>query len=637
MDSELLQVLKSLDCVMLKYQGNNKFSLIFGDTPWFSHLFLQQSDHLVIDDQCPFLQDFLIEASTFWYQARSNTLDSGIWTQESDDESLMHFEAQAFNTNKAHYLLVKNLAKTYAEKQRTLQAAREMIIANEDLVAKHHYAKETVESIVSESDNLKFVLETVSKAVDSVSSGIIITDPDFNSIMENQAISTLFDVPGKKSDLPPLKTLFALLDKQFPEFNRMLCTTKPWQGDVCWMQPPFNMKWFMVSVIPIMDEQHMLQHWLFLVSDISRVKYLQQQNEKLTLMDNLTELPNRAYFWNALDSLISQSVPFYLIFVDINNFKLINDEFGHSVGDEVLTLIAEKLNQIVKKEDIVARIGGDEFAIVAHGMTSQSQCEKLVERIDTMLLTPYLQGKVGHHNISLNMGITRYPQDGNQVEKMLKCADIAVTHSKTQANSQSTYYSHELEADTLKRLQLKKELSQAIERQEFELHFQPIYITENKSVAKVEALLRWHHPEHGLVMPDEFISLAEETGLILPLGRWIIDQACNALKSLKNSGHNVRMAINLSPVQLHDKDLPAFIAETLAHNDINASSVELEVTESLLINNFEAVLILFKRLAQCRFKLVCRRFWYRIQFFVLPQAVTDRYVENRSFIRHGLS
>ena len=593
MDSELSLVLKSLDCLMLKHKTENEFEIIFGNTSWFKQLFHRElsdcNGKIFIDQQCPFLDDFLIDARTFWQQMTDDSLDSGLWTQQCDDDSVMHLEAQAIYTQGKSYLLIKNLAKKFAEKQRTLQAAREMIIANEDLVAKHNYTQERIESLLSESDNLKFVLDTVSQAVDSVNTAIIITDPDFNSVMENQAVTGLFDLPGKTNEESALKTLFSLLDKQYPEFSRMLCSAKPWQGELCWMQPPFNMKWFMVSIVPVTGNDHLLNHWLFLISDISRVKYLQQQNEKLTLIDNLTELPNRAYFWNALDSMITSNMPFYLVLVDIHNFKTINDEFGHTTGDEVLTLIAEKLRLMVKKDDVVARIGGDEFAIIVRGITTEAQCNKVIERIESLMLNPYLQGKIKYHNTTLKLGVTAFPQDGQTVEKLLKCADIAVSHSKAQLDNRCTYYSPALEAETIKQAQLKTALAEAIEKQQFELYFQPIYESASGKAAKVEALIRWHHPQHGCVMPNDFIPLAEETGLILPLGRWTIIQACQTLKILQQQQIDIRMTINLSPLQLHDASLPTFIAETIEQQQVNPQQVELEVTESLLINNFDAV------------------------------------------------
>ncbi len=600
MDSELDTILKSLDCVMFKYRDEDQFERVFTDTNWLKDLLKinDSTKYFSLMGHSVFLDDFIEEAKGFWLDKKEVLLESGIWTEQFEHNDVMHFEAEAIIAGDASYLVIKNLARKFAERQKTLQTAREMVLCNEDLVSRHHYTQERLESLISKSDNLNTTLETISNAIDSVNTGIIITDFELNTIMENPAVYELFNSTPAEHGSKALNLLLKLLDKQYPEFDRIISSAKPWQGELCWMQPPFNMKWFMLSISPIKDQNQKLKQWMFLISDISRVKHLQQQNEKLTLIDHLTELPNRQYFWNAIDNFISQKTPFYVLYIDIKNFKVINEEFGHKVGDEVLVLIAEQIQHLLKQADIVARIGGDEFAVILPNVTHRQYCEVIIERINRLILTPYLHSKINNLNISLNIGAACYPTDGDTVERTMKSADIAVNQAKTLKGVNFAFYSKSLEEEAIKSLKLKKDLAEALEQNQLELYFQPIYDTPNKQVAKVEVLLRWRHPELGIVMPESFIPLAEESGFIVPLGKWVFEQACMALEKLKFRGHNIGMAINLSPRQFNDVTLADFIQKTVKNFNVSAYNLELEVTEGLLINNFEAVLLQLEALRE---------------------------------------
>lgn len=593
MDSELDIILKSLDCVMFKYRGEGQFERVFTEAPWLNQLLTLDSSvkYISLLGHSLFLDDFISEAETFWLDKSEHLLESGIWTEQYQNAAPLHFEAEAIIANDASYLIIKNLARKFADRQKTLQIAREMILSHEELKTRHQYTKERVKSLLSESADLHSIFDTISTAVDSIDTGIIITDNKLTCLIENPASQEMFTDDLQAEPQNSLGLLFKLLDKQYPELERVLGSQQAWQGELCWMQPPFNMKWFMLSITPIKDDKHNVKHWMFLTSDISRLKHLQQQNEKLTLMDSLTELPNRQYFWNTIDNFTQQKKPFYILYIDIKNFKVINEEFGHKVGDEVLKLIAEQIQQVLKKDDTIARIGGDEFAVILPGMTQPKYCNIIIERINRLILTPYLHSKINNLNISLNIGAACFPTDGDSVERMMKSADIAVNQAKALKGVNFAFYSKALEEESAKRLRLKKELVNALEQNQFELYFQPIYDTLNKQVVKVEVLLRWNHPELGHVMPSNFIPLAEETGFIIPLGKWVFEQACTALEKLKFRGHNIGMAINLSPRQFNDVTLAEFIQSTVKNFNVSASSLELEVTEGLLINNFEAVLL----------------------------------------------
>ncbi|MFD2165072.1 putative bifunctional diguanylate cyclase/phosphodiesterase [Thalassotalea euphylliae] len=598
MEHDLVEVLKSLDCIAFKYQGHGQFDTIFGETLWAKNLVpsIQQGNPISLFGHSLFLDDFIRDAETYWESNDKEPYDSGIWAEQQPNGTELHFEAQALNNDNLQLLLIKNLAHQFQAKQKTLQSAREMILANENVLSRHHYAQERVASLVSESDNLKVILESVSQAVDAINTGIIIADSGLNCQLENPAVFHLFNLTPEQDTHKGLGILLQLLEKQYPEFNRILCSDQPWQGELCWMQPPFNMKWLMLSVIPVKDDSGKVIQWIFIATDISRVKHLQQQNEKLTLVDNLTELPNRQYFWNALESFIARRIPFYVLYIDVENFKIVNDDFGHSVGDEVLFLISEQLRKTTKKDDVVARIGGDEFGIILQGVNDENRCKKVLDRLVSLNLSHFLKNKINTLNVSLKIGAAGFPAHGNSVERLIRCTDIAASHAKDTKGLAYAFYSQEMENESKRKIKLKKELEQALEQHQFELFFQPIYFTPDKRIAKVEVLVRWNHPELGLVMPGHFIPIAEETGLIIPLGKWIFEQACQALGELNYRGYDIGMAINLSPKQFSDHSLAPFIEDTIESFNVSAEKLELEVTEGLLIYNFDSVLAQLKAL-----------------------------------------
>ncbi|MAG76774.1 MAG: diguanylate phosphodiesterase [Colwelliaceae bacterium] len=609
MEDKLNPILQSLNCVAFQYHADGYFHNVFIDLPWAQDLIpnIESRPYQTLTGHSFFLDDFIRDAISFWQSQSSHLnnekLDSGIWTEHLENKDAMHLSAEAINHPNGQFLIIKNLAHEFEEKQNTLQAAREMLIANENVVASHQYAQERVASISNEQASLQRIVEAISKAVDTINTGILIVDSEMNCLMDNPAIKQLFNLTVESNKDSILTIILQLLEKQYPEFNQILSSDETWQGELCWMLPPFNMKWFMLSIIPIRSPLGKLNQWVFITSDISRLKHLQQQNEKLTLIDNLTELPNRQYFWNALETLIAAAIPCYIVYIDIENFKRINDELGHAKGDEVLSYVSEHIRKSVKREDVVARIGGNEFGVLLQGVASDEQCKYVLDRVGSIALTSHFQRMTNNLGNSLNLGIAAFPRDGNNVERLLKSVGIAVKQAKDKLELNHCFYNSEMEQEALRQLKLKQELESALELQQFELYFQPIYLSHDKKISKVEVLIRWNHPELGLVMPGSFIPLAEASGLIVPMGKWIIEQACQALGELAFQGHHLGISINLSPRQFNDKSIAPFIEETIKNFNIDPAQIELEVTEGLLIYNYDAVLEQLKTLRKVGIKL----------------------------------
>ncbi|REL30399.1 putative bifunctional diguanylate cyclase/phosphodiesterase [Thalassotalea euphylliae] len=608
MEHDLKQALTVLNCAVFKYLGSGQFAKVFNDLPWIATLLPNlpaSSTSLHMLGNSLFLDDFIRDAKSFWHQQQEAQLNSGIWTEPQADGQAKHYEAQAINCDAGQYLIIKNLASEFDEKQKTLQLARELVLANENIVANHQYAQERLAALVAEPESAPQLIQSVSKVVQMINTAILICDNDMQCILDNPATRQLFNPSSLTQGETAISTLLALIEKQYPEFQFSQLKQQAWQGELCWMRPPFTMKWLMVSAIPVSDGNSSACQWIFIISDITQLKHLQEQNEKLTLIDHLTELPNRQFFWNALDTAIARNYSCYVLFIDIEHFRVVNDELGHRIGDEVLLFIAEQLRSSIKNSDIVARIGGDEFGILLYGIESDDDCEQILSRLirSTLHLPNHIHEKINQVSLTLKIGAAAYPRDGQSVERLIKCANIATNHTKQTKGLAYSFYNAEMELDMQRMLTLKKEIDLALEHNQFELYFQPIYAMPTKTITKAEVLIRWHHPELGLVSPASFIPLAEESGLIIHLGKWIFEQACQALSELHHQGHQMTLAVNLSPRQFSDRNLATFIEETIAAFNIAPENIELEVTEGLLIYNFDSVLAQLTQLRKIGVKL----------------------------------
>lgn len=324
------------------------------------------------------------------------------------------------------------------------------------------------------------------------------------------------------------------------------------------------------------------------------IRSLKNANEKLQYMalhDALTRLPNRALLSERVDEMIRQagmgSSGFPLLFLDLDRFKAINDSLGHHVGDKLLVLVGERLLQTLKPEDTVARIGGDEFVILLHDVQDSRKVLTTAKTILETISRPYVIDQQTLI-ISGSIGIAMYPCDGMTFRTLLVNADSAMYHVKKSGTDRIGFFSPDMNAMANLRIEQERELSRAIDQGEFLLHFQPKVTIETGRIESVEALVRWNHPVRGLLYPSEFIALAEETGLIVPLGCWVIRAACQANAAWLASGlPRLRVGVNLSARQLLEKDLATFIADALWESGLDPDCLELEITETLLMHDPE--------------------------------------------------
>lgn len=312
---------------------------------------------------------------------------------------------------------------------------------------------------------------------------------------------------------------------------------------------------------------------------------------RLAHYDNLTSLPNRVFFNEILNKAISHAKrhqkSLAILFIDLDKFKNINDALGHPMGDLVLKEMGTRFSRLLRAGDILARLGGDEFIILLNDIGDPKYAGPVAEKLITTCAEPL---KIETHEFFMkaSIGISVYPQDGNSLEDLQKNADMAMYKAKRAGGGIYQYYSPDMDIAAHEHIKLEASLRKAIENKEFALYFQPQLSLKEGAIRRVEALIRWEHPEHGLISPMKFIPLAEETGLIMPIGEWALHEACRINKKWQNAGYDpVSVAVNISPKQFRHQDVAQIVADALKKHDLAPKYLEVEITETAVMDNAE--------------------------------------------------
>lgn len=362
-----------------------------------------------------------------------------------------------------------------------------------------------------------------------------------------------------------------------------------WQGEMQRTRDNDERFWEQVVVTPIRDDNDQPSHYLILGEDISIRKRYEQQLLRQANYDILTGLPNRMLALDRLKLALAQArrdqTMVGVMFLDLDNFKHINDTMGHDAGDHMLIEASRRISACLRGTSTVARLGGDEFLIILPALASPSATEQVAERILQTFVPPF---DIASQEVfvSTSIGIAIYPGDGDNSSNLLQNADAAMYEAKNRGKSSYQRFEPEMKEISQERLQTESLLRRALEMHEFELRFQPMMRLGDNRIMGAEALLRWNNPTLGLVAPDRFIPLAEETGLIISIGRWVIREACHAVSRWqKQTGDPVIMAVNVSPRQFRDPHFVETVSAALAETGLEGQYLELEITERLILDN----------------------------------------------------
>jgi diguanylate cyclase (GGDEF)-like protein/PAS domain S-box-containing protein len=438
---------------------------------------------------------------------------------------------------------------------------------------------------------------------------IVITDRDNRILAVNPAFTrqtgyAIDEVLGKEpsvlaSGQTPAETYRAMWTA--------LAQTGYWQGELLGRRRDDSLypKWMSVTVMRGPDGQ--ITNYIANFTDITARKLAEAQISQLAYHDTLTGLLNRISLQNQLEQALAMAQrdqhALAVAFLDLDSFKTINDTMGHAVGDKLLMEVGHRLRESVRHSDVIARLGGDEFVVVLTEVEDATAAARVAEKILDALARPY---RIDNHTLhsTASIGLAFYPDDGADGDTLMKSADTAMYHAKSVGRNNVQFYTAEMNQAAVRRLMLDRDLRAAVDARQFVLHYQPQLDCRDGRVVGVEALVRWRHPREGLVLPEVFIPLAEETGLILPLGKWVLDEACCQLRAWHDAGiRGVTMAVNLSAHQLHSPLLLAHVAQALENCGLAGSDLELEITESVAMHDPEASISQLKALRDLGVKL----------------------------------
>lgn len=364
-------------------------------------------------------------------------------------------------------------------------------------------------------------------------------------------------------------------------------------------------KW--TSISAIRNQEQNTTFYVASFSDITARKAAEERISQLAHNDILTGLCNRFSFESRLEQAVftarREQRELAILFINMDRFKNINDSLGHHTGDKILKEVASRLMNCARESDIIARFGGDEFVVVLTAVEDSNRVAHITENILELLSKPYV---VNDRDLdtSPSIGITVFPGDGDAPGALLHNADTAMCHAKTQGRKNYQFYSKSMSAAIQERLRIESDLRTALEENQFELYYQPQIRTDNNTVCVVEALIRWHHPQHGMVGPHKFIPIAEETWYIHDIGCWVLDEACRQLAAWKETlSSPIGMAVNLSTKQLQSEDLIEFVQATMQKHAIEPEELELEITETSAMDNPDLAVQQLNALSQIGVKL----------------------------------
>ena len=367
-------------------------------------------------------------------------------------------------------------------------------------------------------------------------------------------------------------------------------------------RPDGSTRYICTSGEPVFDEGGSFRGYRGVSRDVTQAMLAEQKVHELARYDSLTGLPNRNMFLGELDRSIARAVrqggEFAIFFIDLDRFKTINDTLGHDAGDELLRTRAQRLRQALRKNDLVARLGGDEFVVLLEGASTGADLATLANKLLQVIAEPItIQGLT--FLVTGSIGIGCWPVDGEDAATLLKHADAAMYLAKEKGKNKLQFYTAELADMAARQFELESALRLGLVRDELVLHFQPKVSVADGTILGLEALVRWHHPARGLVPPDEFVPLAEERGLIVPLGRWVLQATCRQIRDWRSAGlHSPPVAVNLSARQFADDDLVDHIETAMARYGVTPADIEVELTESALMADPERAKEVLGRLHQ---------------------------------------
>jgi len=432
-------------------------------------------------------------------------------------------------------------------------------------------------------------LQQAATVYENIEDGILIADINKKIISINNIFEDMFGY--KKDELLNHTPLILEVDEKDKKLYYDM-----WQKDRAedkWSEKLFiktkngNSVPIWLKIVVVRDKKGIVQNYIGIYINLSKVISTQKQMEYLAYHDSLTNLPNRAYLDEQLSKILDRvnklNTQLAILFIDLDRFKIINDTLGHAVGDAMLIEVGNRIKNIITDNTLLARIGGDEFVVVITSKDVKKRAIILAEQLLSTIRKP-IKAYSYRLNTTASIGIAIYPNHSRDKQELLKYADAAMYAAKDNGKDTFQFYTTKLSLDIKDRLNIEQELSKALDNNEFYLYYQPQYNIQSGKITAIEALIRWENNKLGFVSPDEFIEIAEETGLIISIGYYVIEEACSAYMRLLELGYRLdKISINVATIQFREDDFVQKVKDIFAKTGIEAKNVELEITERFLM------------------------------------------------------
>ncbi|MEH6823884.1 MAG: EAL domain-containing protein [Motiliproteus sp.] len=459
-------------------------------------------------------------------------------------------------------------------------------------------------AVQAKSEASRMELVMLSQAVSQSPVAIIITDTQGTIEYVNHAFERITgfssaEVIGQnprifRSDKTP--------DSTYAELWETIRRGDPWEGEMMNKCKDGSAYWVQAGISPVKNDAGEVTHFVAIEEDISLRKAQEHQIKHQANYDSLTELPNRFLAMDRMSQSINSAIrhdqTVVVMFIDLDNLKLINDSLGHESGDQMIAMAATRIQQVIRQTDTAARYGGDEFMVILNDLDSADDASRVAEKILSKLSAPCMID-ANELSITASIGMAIFPTDGQDPYELLRHADAAMFGAKDDGGNRYEFHSAAVNSSSAERMKIEKKLRLAITNEELELRYQPIIDVHSGKITAAEALLRWHSPELGDTPPEQFIPLAEATGLILPIGEWVVRTALSQLKQWREAGlTDIKLSLNISPLHFSSPDLSRTIIQELEQLQLPGELLELEITEDLLLRNQNDTLEVFNQLAK---------------------------------------
>ena len=467
----------------------------------------------------------------------------------------------------------------------------------------HRFLSYAVLRDISDSKLVQQSLATAAQVFANSRDAILILDRHYKVVSANRAFSTITGIANDAvlgAEVPGLRDA-----RHDPAYYQQIWdyvdANDHWEGEICCLRNGIHAFPVWLSLTAIRDSGGAVANYMAIMADISERRRIEERNRFLAEHDFLTGLPNRVLFLDRMQQALAtqhrKHSQVAVMFVDLDRFKGINDSFGHQVGDAVLKEVATRLTGCVRGVDTVSRQGGDEFVVMLADIGGVDQAAHVADNIMRAVARPVQHGS-GRISLSVSIGIALCPTDGEDIDTLLHNADVAMYHAKQNGRNAFSFFDADMNAHVVERVKTENELRHALAHGEFSLAYQPEVDIASGRITGVEALLRWRHPQRGELGPGQFIGVAEECGLMVPLGAWVLQQACAQAQRWHAQGFAVSVAVNLSASQFAHGSLVDNVEHALRQSGLEARYLDLEITEALILNGDQATLATVNALHQ---------------------------------------